>query len=184
MRDFPKLLSLISAHALMHQCTRVTVNGEVVATIDDYAAVFDLVSEPFSQGLEAAVPDRIRLVVEAVSKEIDEQAANGATPGFVPGVSQRRISERLGRDPSVISRNVDQAIHQGYLANSTVGQGRQSTLTLGERALPSGIVLPTPEDLAASLGKVEAAECRDGETEHFLTDPGVIGGWQEAVARN
>jgi len=158
MRDFPKLLSLISAHALMHQCTRESENGSVVATMDDYKAVFNLVSEPFSQGLEASVPDRIRQIVEAVSKEIDEQTANGMTPGFMPGVSQRRIAERLGRDQSVISRNVDQAIHQGYLANSTAGQGRQSTLTLGERELPSGIILPIPDKLAASIRKAEIAE--------------------------
>jgi hypothetical protein len=33
MRDFPKLLTLISAHALLHQCTRASENGAVIATI-------------------------------------------------------------------------------------------------------------------------------------------------------
>ena len=48
-RDFPNVLALIRAHALLHRATRTVENGVITATIADYGArrdlVFDLVAE-------------------------------------------------------------------------------------------------------------------------------------------
>ena len=63
------------------------------------------------------------------------------------GVSQVKLAEMLGKDPSVISRNVAKAIAQGYLRNLTPGQGRLASLELGDRQLPKGSVLPHPNQL-------------------------------------
>ncbi len=146
-RDFPQVLSLIQAHALLHMCTRPkTPDGEVLATLDDYSAVYALVNGPLSQGLEASVPDNIRIVVEAVAAMLDGQDSTEWNPA---SVSQRQLSTYLGRDQSVISRNVSKAIDEGYLANSAQGQGREAKLVLGERQLPQGYVLPAPEQLKA-----------------------------------
>jgi hypothetical protein len=142
LRDFPQVLKLISAHALLHQVNRATENGEIVATLDDYEAVYDLVSDALSEGLETSVTKTVREVVEAVEAEINNQVG-----GISQGISQPGIAERLGRDQSVISRTVHRAIDDGYLANLTSGQGRQSTLILGERKLPGGSVLPSPQQL-------------------------------------
>ena len=144
-RDFPQVLSLIQAHALLHKCTRPnTTDGEILATLEDYSAVYKLVNGPLSQGLETAVPDNIRLVVEAVAAMLEGLDSTEWNPACV---SQRQLSNYLGRDQSVISRNVSKAIDEGYLANSTQGQGREAKLVLGERQLPQGYVLPAPEQL-------------------------------------
>jgi hypothetical protein len=146
MRDFPQVLSLIRAHALMHQCTRDRgVGGEVIATLDDYRAVYDLIAEPLAHGLEEAVPAQVRAVVEAVKKLQPELKSLAAWD--VQGVSQVQLAEALGRDQSVISRHVRQAVWQGFLKDLSPGQGRKSTLVIGDRDLPSGTVLPTPNEL-------------------------------------
>ena len=53
-RDFKTVLMLIRAHALLHQATRTKdSDGRVVATLDDYAAVRDLVADLVAAGVEA-----------------------------------------------------------------------------------------------------------------------------------
>ena len=143
-RDFPQVLSLIKAHALLHSCTREKVGkGTVVANADDYEAVRELVNQPLSQGLAVAVPEGIRLVVEGVESYLGR--AKSGPDAFT--VSQAKLSEFLERDQSVISRNVVKAIEQGYLRNENPGQGREARLTMGERKLPSGSVLPPVDKL-------------------------------------
>jgi hypothetical protein len=70
-RDFRQVQSLIKAHALLHQQTREIYKERVIATLDDYAQVYNLVGEPLSQGLRASVPSHIREVVEVVSRCLD-----------------------------------------------------------------------------------------------------------------
>jgi hypothetical protein len=151
-RDFPHLLSLIATHALLHKYMRsVDDNGRIIATIHDYAEVHRLVSGPISEGLEMAVPATVREIVEAVAK-LAPDSSKDLTFGFNgEGVSQREISDLLKRDQSVISRNAHSAIEQGYLVNLNPGQGREAKLVLGERELPKGYALPTPEQLQILL---------------------------------
>jgi hypothetical protein len=71
-RDFPQVLSLIQAHALLHMSSRRwTAEGKILATLRDYAEVYNLVNGPLSQGLEKSVTENIRQVVEGVSALIE-----------------------------------------------------------------------------------------------------------------
>lgn len=143
-RDFPHVLLLIKAHALLHFWNR-DGNGEtVIANAEDYAAVRELVNDSLSQSMAVAVPDGIRLVVEGVEKCLGDKER---TIYDGSSVSQAKLSEFLDRDQSVISRNVAKAIEQGYLRNENPGQGREAQLVMGERKLPSGSVLPPVEEL-------------------------------------
>src|SRR5829696_390701 len=68
-RDFGAVLNLIRAHALLHQATRErNAKGHIVATIEDYAAVRELVADLVSEGIEATVPETVRETVEAVKR--------------------------------------------------------------------------------------------------------------------
>ena len=153
-RDFPQVLSLIKAHALMHKFTRErTADGAVIATAEDYSAVHTLVEKYLAEGLEAAVPDRIRTVVEAVSELIGSRKEPQAWGQ--PTVNQIEIAQKIGRHQSVASRNVAAAIESGYLTNETPGQGREASIGVGKKKLPNGRVLLPPADLAAELAAEE-----------------------------
>ncbi|RVC79311.1 hypothetical protein EN745_16390 [Mesorhizobium sp. M4A.F.Ca.ET.022.05.2.1] len=137
-RDFPQILSLIRASALLHSCTREKDdNGHVIATIDDYRIVYDLANEAVSQGLAKSVPDNIRSLVEAVKagKPFEE-------------LSITRLAEKLGRDISVVSRNAKKAVDEGYLIDTNAGQGRISKLVVGDRKLLSESAMPSPEEIS------------------------------------
>ena len=146
MRDFPQVLALIRAHALLHQCTRQRdETGRVLATLDDYRAIHDLVAEPLAQGLEEAVPEQIRIVVEKV-KELQGKTKSTSAPFWAEdGVSQVQLADALGRDQSVVSRHVRKAVGQGFLKDLTPGQGKKATLVVGDRQLPSGLCCHLPK---------------------------------------
>src|SRR4051794_40824011 len=55
-RDFGMVLTLIRTHALLHQATRRKDEaGQIIATIEDYAAIRDLVGDLVAAGVEATV---------------------------------------------------------------------------------------------------------------------------------
>lgn len=162
-RDFPQVLSLIKAHALLHQCARDRGQNEsIVAQPEDYEAVYPLVAEVVSQGLEATVPDHIRETVEAVAAMTttpDDWLERSPREDWPEGVSQWDIAQYLDRDPGVISRRVEAAIDSGYLLDDNPGQGRRSRIRLGERPLPDDTgVLPAPEQLRDALNELTPGE--------------------------
>ncbi len=71
-RDFGAVLGLIRAHALIHQADRARdAEGRIVASLEDYAVVRDLVEEILAETVEATVKPEIRETVEAVRKLTD-----------------------------------------------------------------------------------------------------------------
>jgi hypothetical protein len=142
LRDAEQVLALIRAHTLLHQCTRDCENEQIIASLDDYAAVYQLIGEPLSQGLDKTVAPHIREVAETVKQLIP----NSGTP-----ISVTDLADALGKDVGVISRNVKAAVARGYLENQNPGQGHKAMLVPGGRELPTGTVLPSPGQLAARL---------------------------------
>lgn len=141
LRDMPKVLALIRAHALIHQETRKRSGEAVFATMDDYVSVYELVSTALAVGLKQSVPPHIS---ESVNAAVHLHAQTGRS------VSQIEIAKHLDRDPSTIGRHLAVAVREGFLFNETPGQGRSHAYAPGERELPSRSVLPTPDELWAA----------------------------------
>ena len=151
-RDFGTVLTLVEAHALLHQATRERdAAGRVVAALADYAAVRGLVADLIAEGVEATVPATLRETVEAVRALADQRALVGrgrAGGEDDPGCSVAGIAARLGIDKSSASRRVKDAVARGHLKNLESGRGRPARIVLGD-PLPDEVeVLPTAEALA------------------------------------
>lgn len=153
-RDFPALLNLIRAHALLHQASRERdVRRRTIATIEDYAVVRALVADILSEGLEATVSPTVRETVEAIGDvrgggEIRFPSEAGATSQSVAGT---QVADRLGIDKSSAQRRIKQAVAAGYLVNLEERKGRPYKLILGN-PMPEDIeILPTPERLQGCM---------------------------------
>jgi hypothetical protein len=90
-RDFPAVLALVRAHAVLHQANRERDQlGRIVASLADYAEVRVLVADLVAEAAEQTVPDTIRETVSAVA-------------GLVAGGCETpitRVAERLGLEKS------------------------------------------------------------------------------------
>jgi hypothetical protein len=136
-RDFPTVLSLIRAHALLHRATREIDNGVLVATIADYAAVRELVADIVSDAVGMTVTEAVREAVGAVG---DLTLAGGET-------SVTKLAARIRIDKASASRRVRTAIESGYLQNLEDRRGRPSRLTLGDPLPEEVTILPLAEEV-------------------------------------
>jgi hypothetical protein len=138
-RDFRALLSLIRAHAILHQASRSSdASGRIVATAEDYAHARELVADLVSEGIEATVPTTVRETVEMVERLHDETEKD---------VTIAMLAEELELDKSAAWRRVRSAIDRGYLENKEERKGRPAKLVVAD-ALPDDIeILPAPERL-------------------------------------
>jgi MarR family len=158
-RDFGALLNLIRAHALLHQATRERDGeGRIVATIEDYAAVRELVADLVSEGIEVTVPKTVRETVEAV-KILREQSKGEP-------VTVAELARKLKLDRSAVSRRARNAKDRGYLRDLEDNPRKPSRLVLGDD-LPDDVqILPKPEDVRASMQERALLDARpDGAQE-------------------
>lgn len=148
-RDFYQVMALLEASALVHQFSRNRDDqGNVVASRSDYECIHYLLDEALSENLALTVSPAVRDVVEAFSVLRKGSILNDLqdTSTYEP-VTIAELSEHLERDRSAVTRSVMKAIELEYLYDENPGKGRPSRLQLGEVALPTGSVLPHPEEL-------------------------------------
>jgi hypothetical protein len=151
-RDFKTVLTLIRAHALLHQASRrKDIEGRLVAEVADYAAVREMVADLVAEGAEVTIKPEVRETVTAV------------TTLLVSGkdeVTQADLRGQLKLDKSAISRRVAAALDANVLRNLEDRKGRPARLVLGD-PLPEEIeLLPKPERLhgcTVVLGDKEGA---------------------------
>jgi hypothetical protein len=136
-RDFRAVLALIRAHALLHQTSRARDRyGRIVATLDDYSIVRDLVGDLVAEGVEATVPPGVR---ETVSATVEI--------ALTEGVSLAQLATALGIDKSAASRRWNEARRRGYLKNLEERRGKPARIVIGD-PLPRDVdVLPAAETL-------------------------------------
>jgi hypothetical protein len=157
-RDFSKLLTLIQAHALVHQASRERdTEGRVIADVVDYEAVYGLVADLIAAGVEATVPDTVRETVEAVAELTAKQRAHEQ------GVSVAQVGLALGLDKSTAWRRVQVAQQGRYVENLESRRGKLARLVLGDPLPEEQAILPPPAVLAAYLAGCTVA-CHSGES--------------------
>ncbi len=141
-RDFKTILTLIRAHALLHQASRLKdENGRVIATVEDYAAVRTLVADLVAEGVDATTKPEVREVVETTERLLK---------GGLSEVRQTVLKEALKLDKSVIHRRVAGALDGGFLKNLEDRKGRPARLVLGDPLPVNSEVLPLPDQLTST----------------------------------
>jgi hypothetical protein len=157
-RDFGTLLALVRAHAILHQQNRKRdPAGRVIATLDDYAAVRDLVENVIAEGVAATVSPTIRSTVVAV-----QVLTEGEQAPCPDGAMVKAIADELLLDKSAAYRRIQAAAAAGYIANDEDRRGRPGRWRVAD-ALPVATgLLPLRDQLQAALDG-EAAGHNGGE---------------------
>src|SRR5207248_2167032 len=119
--------------------------GRIVATLNDYAEVYELVVDLVSRSVGASVSPEVRQTVKAVRK------LSNNYPGGVP---QHAIVKLLNLDKGAVSLRVKNAIEGGYLVNDEWRPKQPHKLKLGEPLPDETEVLPTVELLNSCGGSV------------------------------
>ncbi len=152
-RDFGKVLSLIRAHALLHQaCRDRDARGRIVAMLRDYEAVRELVADLVAEAAERSVKESVRETVGAVARIL---ARAKTTPGELAGASNSAVAAELGLDTSAASRRLHEAMRLGFLVDKGLGPGHPRAYVLGAPMHRDTSVLPPLEDLAAACERAE-----------------------------
>lgn len=144
-RDFRVILTLIETHTLLYQAQREhNSEGALIATLDDYAAIRNLVSDLVSEGVDSTVSSTIRETVQAVQRLLDNKVGDESAHT----ISYSLLAQALKLDKSSASRRARAGIEKGYLKNLEIRKGHSAQLTLGE-PLPDDLeILPEVEVLA------------------------------------
>jgi hypothetical protein len=142
-RDFPQVLSLTAAHAMIHQENRErSPDGSIIGTEADYESVYPLLKPIIEEANEATVRPELAKYVEAIVSAVEVRAE------YVSGVPQVIVRKKLNLTPSQSSRLKDEAVRRGYLHDLSPGEGYPSQL-VPAMPLPKGrAVIPAPDELA------------------------------------
>ncbi len=144
LRDFQRLLSLIKAvTVLRHERRDRNAQGRLIATIDDYSTVRDLVNH-----LYAATVAGGSLAIRETVAAVEELSATIEHPSALD------VATHLGIHKSTATRRINKAISLGWLINDEEKRGKPYRLCLGD-PMPDDVGLPAPETLRPS----EAGGC-------------------------
>ena len=149
------ILNLIKTHAILHQKNLVSNDeGYITAQLEDYTAIYNLVSEIISEGLGVMVSDTVRQTVDAV-RLINEGKCSVTDNAYgLTDCSPSKlieVAQQLGIDKSSASRRVKQAIKLGYLINSETIKGKPMSLVIGDPLPEEQKVIPSPDHLMRRL---------------------------------
>jgi hypothetical protein len=160
-RDFRLLLTLIHAHALLHRERRERDDqGRILARLDDYAPVRELVADLFAEGVDATVKPETRETVAAVKALGKDE------------VSVTEIAKFLKLDTGTASRRVRDAVSRGYLANNETRKGRPARIAPGDPMPSDRQILPHPDELAECCTVAAMREGMDTPSPILDDDPG------------
>jgi hypothetical protein len=150
-RDFPRFLTLVKAHALLHQAARERDDqGRIVATFDDYGAVHKLAGRAFAETAEVAHPRSILQVVEAIA-ELAPECSDGVTVHQL--IEHAKANQWGSAHRDVLSRRCRAAVGRGLLVNVETRHRQLARYQLTSAAREPQTLFPPPDDLRPSTGR-------------------------------
>jgi hypothetical protein len=155
LRDFQRLLSLIKAAAVLRHQHRVRDNrGRLVATVDDYRTVYELVADIYSAsvtGLSEGVTNLVTKVEELRNENGDRR------------ITYAVLEWELGVDRSLIRRRTRTAVRNGWLVNQETRKNYQADLIPGE-PMPEKRGLPHPDTVCDPV-----TSFTDGDSDNIVS---------------
>ncbi len=135
-RDFQRILALVKSVAILrHPHRKRDTDGALLAKIEDYGIVYDLLGDTYSATVTGASA-KVRELVRCVAELAQDSAS----------VSQSQLTEEMHSNRATISRLVAVARKNKWLVNRESRKGYPADLQIGE-ALPERTELPYPESL-------------------------------------
>jgi Domain of unknown function (DUF3854) len=163
-RDIGSLLALIRSHAVLHQATRKRdEHGRIIAELDDYAVVRELIADIMAEGVGSTVSETVRQTVAAV--------ADIATP---EGIQLRPLADHLKLDKSNVSRRLQKAADGGYVRNLEDKKGLPGRWVIGDPLPETTDLLPEPAQLRNTEQPPDQDRCGvavDSDREKETGDP-------------
>ena len=156
-RDFGALLTLVRAHALLHQQHRGHDDkGQIVATVEDYGAVRELVHVIVAEAAEQKVPPSVRGTADALV------AMGSAAEVDGDGVTTSQVASKLQIGRTSASRRLRHAADLGFVVEHSGGKSsRSKRWILGERAADRAQgqdVLPTVAELEQTCTRARTTD--------------------------
>jgi hypothetical protein len=138
LRDFQRLLALIKAAIILrYQRRKQDENSRWIATIEDYAAVREVLNESYSTTVNGGITEDVRAVVNTVA---------GLRSSGNLSVTYDMVAKKLEWLRYKVHRKAAVALKHGWLINTQEKRGHPANLDLGDE-MPKERGLPLPEDL-------------------------------------
>jgi len=145
LRDYAKIISLVKAHAVLNIGRRERdPTGRLVATVEDYRAVYALVAEFYETSLLGAERSVRRLA------EVVAELRRGNPAGRV---SYNQVAQAMGLHREQVRRLARQAIELGWVVNRETRRNHPADLDVGD-PVPETVGLPTPEQVASQMSQL------------------------------
>lgn len=135
LRDYQRLLSLVKTVAVLRHTHRGRdESGRLVAEVEDYATIFDLVGDMYQSSVSGGASAAVRATVAAVAR----LRAEG-----VERITMTELAGKLRLTHQATSKRVATARRLRWLVNQETRRGHPADLDIGE-PLPDVSGLPAP----------------------------------------
>ena len=159
-RKYSQILTLIKAHAVLHQCNRRRDDRDrIVATADDYRVVQPLISKTLNVR-DSGPTGQTREAIRSVERLMKE-----GTPATL-----KAVGNAMGVGRSTVQAHLEQATKRGYLTKHSASAlplalrldaPAQASVFVPAEPLPeTRELLPRPETIEASAGNGRARSSR------------------------
>ena len=158
-RDFSMILNLIKAHAFLCQCNREkNEQDNIIARLDDYDVAYDLVHDVISQGVEATVPEEVRVVVETVQQIVDQKGH----------ATTQEVAQHTRLDRQAAQRRLKQAEKSGFAVNDNPGKGKKAKYIIGDPMPEDMEIIPSPSRLREYLQTCSLRQTCDSKIDQVV----------------